>query len=321
MKLICDCKRRRGTTLSPSSSIERNILTLKQLLVVPLIAPQMKSTRLLLVLSVGPISILIPSYAWSPRSKPILRKGNHPTRPLANKFDPINNNMVNESMRIRGGGTSLEMTSNPLIASLIPRLGVITSTLLYFSPMSAVRAASRDGSLGDLNPIPLALMAVASMCWLVYGLSIRNPFVTLSNLPGAVAAIWYVTAVLPLLKGSQLETMQNTVVALSAITICLWTYLSLSDKPIAQVQSMLGLFASGLFIVLSGSPLSTIKTVLSTRNSGSILSSLTIAQVTNTAIWSAYGLAIKDKFVYGPNLTGLGFGLVQLVLKLAFPSK
>jgi len=187
--------------------------------------------------------------------------------------------------------------------------------------MSAVRAASRDGSLGDLNPIPLALMAVASMCWLVYGLSIRNPFVTLSNLPGAVAAIWYVTAVLPLLKGSQLETMQNTVVALSAITICLWTYLSLSDKPIAQVQSMLGLFASGLFIVLSGSPLSTIKTVLSTRNSGSILSSLTIAQVTNTAIWSAYGLTIKDKFVYGPNLTGLGFGLVQLVLKLVFPSK
>ena len=301
--------------------LERDILTLKQS-AVPLIGRQMKSTRLLLVLSFGPIGILIPSHAWIPRSKPILRKGNHPTRdrPLANKFDPINNKMGDES-RIRGGGTSLQMMSNPLIASLIPRLGVITSTLLYFSPMSAVRVASRDGSLGDLNPIPLALMAVASMCWLVYGLSIRNPFVTLSNLPGAVAAIWYVTAVLPLLKGNQLETMQNTVVALSAITICLWTYLSLSDKPIAQVQSMLGLFASGLFIVLSGSPLSTIKTVLSTRNSGSILSSLTIAQVTNTALWSAYGLAIKDKFVYGPNLTGLGFGLVQLVLKLAFPSK
>lgn len=39
------------------------------------------------------------------------------------------------------------------------------------------------------------------------------------------------------------------------------------------------------------------------------------------ALWSAYGLAIKDKFVYGPNLTGLGFGLIQLALKLVFPSK
>lgn len=224
-------------------------------------------------------------------------------------------------MYIRGGGAPVEMIPNHLITSVVPRLGVITSTLLYFSPMAAVRAASKDGSLGDLNPIPLALMAVASMCWLVYGLSIRNPFVALSNLPGCVAAIWYSTTVLPLLKGSQLKTTQNTIVTLSAVVVTLWTYLSLSNRPMGQVQSMLGLFASGLFIVLSGSPLSTIKTVLSTRNAGSILSSTTIAQVTNTALWSAYGFAIGDKFVYGPNLAGLGFGLIQLVLKLAFPSK
>jgi hypothetical protein len=47
---------------------------------------------------------------------------------------------------------------------------------------------------------------------------------------------------------------------------------------------------------------------------------LTLAQVTNTALWSVYGLAIKDKFVYGPNMVGLGFGIIQLLLKLAFPS-
>jgi len=187
--------------------------------------------------------------------------------------------------------------------------------------MSAVRAASKDESLGDLNPIPLAIMAISSVCWLVYGLSIQDPYVTLSNVPGCIASIWYITAVLPLVKGDQLKNTQNIVVALSAITINLWTYLSLTHKSIVKVRSALGLFASALFIVLSASPLSTIKTVLSTRNSGSILTPLTFAQVTNTALWSAYGLAIKDKFVYGPNLTGLGFGLVQLVLKLSFPSK
>eukprot|EP00585_Thalassiosira_rotula_P008951 CAMPEP_0196145472 /NCGR_PEP_ID=MMETSP0910-20130528/20370_1 /TAXON_ID=49265 /ORGANISM="Thalassiosira rotula, Strain GSO102" /LENGTH=230 /DNA_ID=CAMNT_0041407427 /DNA_START=220 /DNA_END=912 /DNA_ORIENTATION=+ len=230
-------------------------------------------------------------------------------------------------MRVRGGGgssSSLEMSSlatNPLITSLIPKIGIITSTLLYFSPMSAVRAASKDESLGDLNPIPLAIMAISSVCWLVYGLSIQDPYVTLSNVPGCIASIWYITAVLPLVKGDQLKNTQNIVVALSAITINLWTYLSLTHKSIVKVRSALGLFASALFIVLSASPLSTIKTVLSTRNSGSILTPLTFAQVTNTALWSAYGLAIKDKFVYGPNLTGLGFGLVQLVLKLSFPSK
>ena len=281
---------------------------------------------MLLVISVGISSSFIPSsHAW--------RKSighNHPT--ATNRCnDPFNsknhnqNNIMNtpEPMQIRGGDTttSLDMTTtNTLITSLIPRLGIITSTLLYFSPMSAVRAASTANLLGDLNPTPLALMAVASLCWLVYGLSIRNSFVTLSNLPGCIVSIWYVMSVLPLLEGRQLENMQYTVVCLSALTISLWTYLSQSSIPIAKVQSTLGLYASGLFVVLSSSPLSTIKTVLSTRNAGSILSSLTISQVTNTALWSVYGLAIKDKFVYGPNMVGLGFGLIQLLLKLAFPS-
>jgi solute carrier family 50 protein (sugar transporter) len=164
-------------------------------------------------------------------------------------------------------------------------------------------------------------MAVSSLCWLVYGLSVRDPFVTLSNVPGSIASVWYVTAVLPLLKGSQLQTTQNIVVGLSALTINLWTWLALTNRSLEQVSSALGLFASALFIVLSGSPLSTIKTVLSTKNSKSILTQLTFAQITNTALWSAYGLAIKDKFVYGPNMAGLGFGLIQLALKLVFPSK
>ena len=214
---------------------------------------------------------------------------------------------------------SLDINS-PLVKQLVPKIGILTSTLLYFSPLAAVRSASSSESLGDLNPVPLAIMAVSSICWLVYGLSIQDPYVTLSNVPGAIASIWYVTAVLPLLKGGQLQTTQSIIVGLAAITINLWTYLSLTKKTMAQVSSALGLFASGLFIVLSGSPLSTIKTVLRAKDSGTILAPLTFAQVTNTALWSAYGLAIREKFVYGPNAVGLGFGLIQLLLKLMFPS-
>ena len=88
--------------------------------------------------------------------------------------------------------------------------------------------------------------------------------------------------VLPLLKGGQLQTTQNIVVGLSALTINLWTWLSLTSKSLEQVSSSLGLFASALFIVLSGSPLSTIKTVLATKDSKSILTQLTFAQITNT---------------------------------------
>lgn len=40
------------------------------------------------------------------------------------------------------------------------------------------------------------------------------------------------------------------------------------------------------------------------------------------ALWTTYGVfAAKDIFVWGPNGTGLILGLVQLALKLVYPSK
>ena len=93
------------------------------------------------------------------------------------------------------GGSSLEMSSaSSIVTTLVPRIGILTSTLLYFSPFTAVRQASSSDSLNDLNPVPLAIMAVSSLCWLVYGLSVRDPYVTLSNVPGCIASIWYVVA-------------------------------------------------------------------------------------------------------------------------------
>lgn len=234
--------------------------------------------------------------------------------------DPIN--IMRKPLSVRED-SSLDMSpSRPSMASLIPKAGVITATLLYFSPIAAVYAASKSESMGELNPAPLAIMAVSSLCWLMYGLSVRDPYVTLSNTPGCIASIWYIITLLPLIRdGDQLKQTQRLIVALVGITIHLWVYLSLSQKTIEQIRKGLGLFASALFIVLSGSPLSTIKTVISTRNSISILAPLTFAQIVNTTLWSVYGLAIGDKFVYGPNMTGLGLGLVQLILKLCFPSK
>lgn len=218
-------------------------------------------------------------------------------------------------------GGSLDMFSSQFVTTLVPTIGILTTSLLYLSPMTAVRSASKERSLGDLNPIPLAIMAVSSVCWLVYGLSIRDHYVTLSNVPGSIAGIYYVTSVLPLVQGKQLKTTRRIILGLSTITINLWTWLSVTNKTIPDVSSVLGSFASALFIILSGSPLSTIKKVITTRNSASILTQMTAAQVLDTTLWSAYGLAIKDKFVWGPCAVGLCFGLIQLVLKILFPSK
>lgn len=210
-----------------------------------------------------------------------------------------------------------------LAQTLAPQVGVVTSTALYLAPLLSVWKAIQDNDLGDLNPLPLAIMSVVSVSWLAYGVSARDKYVALSNIAGAIVSIGYVVGMLPLLANQKKSLRQTQGVLMAGITavLSLWTYLGVSQAPLSKISTTLGMFASTLFIILSGSPLSTIKAVISTRNSASILGSLTGAQVTNTLLWSAYGLAVKDLFVWGPNVIGFSLGLIQLLLKVLFPAK
>lgn len=251
----------------------------------------------------------------------------HPKQGLAFQKDTLrtspSSSTISQISTLRGGALQLSPEALALAETLAPKVGVLTSTFLYFAPAATVLQAIKDDDIGSLNTLPLALMAIVSLSWLAYGVAGRNIYVALSNIFGCVGSIGYVVGILPLLskRKSQLRTTQGVILAGAAALLSLWTYLGLSHAPAATISTSLGLFASALFIVLSGSPLSTIKTVVSNRDSSSILGTLMAAQVVNTALWSAYGVAIKDRFVWGPNMVGLGLGLVQLVLKLAFPAK
>eukprot|EP00568_Trieres_chinensis_P012056 CAMPEP_0183297868 /NCGR_PEP_ID=MMETSP0160_2-20130417/5036_1 /TAXON_ID=2839 ORGANISM="Odontella Sinensis, Strain Grunow 1884" /NCGR_SAMPLE_ID=MMETSP0160_2 /ASSEMBLY_ACC=CAM_ASM_000250 /LENGTH=294 /DNA_ID=CAMNT_0025459765 /DNA_START=65 /DNA_END=949 /DNA_ORIENTATION=+ len=237
--------------------------------------------------------------------------GRHPTPPSSSASS------AGPSLKLLPEGALL------LAETVAPRVGILTSTLLYFSPASAVLRAVRDGDAGSLNPLPLSIMAVTSVAWLAYGLCVRDRYVALSNIAGCVGSAAYVVGLLPLLRddSERLLIMQAVVIGGIAATLCLWTYLSLSGASVAVAGKALGLFASALFVILSGSPLSTIGTVVKNGDASSILAPLTGAQVINTSLWSAYGLAVRDRFIWGPNVVGLVLGLVQLSLKILFPSK
>ena len=42
--------------------------------------------------------------------------------------------------------------------------------------------------------------------------------------------------------------------------------------------------------------------------------------MTNCGTWTIYGFAIGDIWVWGPNLAGFLLGVVQLLLKMLYPS-
>lgn len=203
-----------------------------------------------------------------------------------------------------------------------PVAGVFTSNALYFSPLAATLERTKAGSMGDLNPLPAAITVLSTIAWLQYGLSIANPFVVASNVPGLTAAIAGFVLMLPLMRGhSDLQVTQTTFVGGCAATLGLWTWLVFSRVTAAARSAILGYWASVLFVVLCASPLSTIQKVIQRKDASSVYAPATAAQCANCGLWTAYGyLGIRDVFVWGPNLTGLVLGLMQLALKLIFPS-
>jgi len=239
-------------------------------------------------------------------------------RPTRKGAEPAKLRSAKDVLRVRGGKSEMSIFGS----NLFPIVGLFTSNALYFSPIPAVLERLKEGSLGSLNPIPTACILLSTIAWLMYAFSVPNPWVVASNLPGACAAIAAMTMTLPLMKGSkQLLAVQSTLVGGTLINLSLWSYLIFSGMAPAARSRMLGLYASAFFIILAASPLSTIQKVVATKDSASIYAPMTVAQCVNSGLWSVYGFfGAKDVFVWGPNVTGLGLGLLQLLLKLVFPS-
>jgi len=211
-----------------------------------------------------------------------------------------------------------------VVDDVFPILGVALANVLFFAPLPGVAAVARAGMLGSFNVLPQAVMVLSTTVWVMYGLSVANPFIFAANAPGCIASVGYYIVTLPLIPQSASDTrrsMQTIVVAGAAFTVGLWGVLVFSGCPPATRSFYLGLYGSILCVAMFASPLSTVALVVATSDSSSIYAPLALAQVLNCGTWTAYGFAIGDIWVWGPNGCGLGLGLLLVMLKLSYPDR
>ena len=228
---------------------------------------------------------------------------------------------LRQPLRVRGGAGAA-MSAGVVERVVCPALGFVLSSALYYSPVPALRSCLEKQSLGQFNPIPSATMVIGTTAWLGYGLSVKDPWIAATNLPGTLVAIAQMVVMLPLMKpGRQLSQVQAIILGGATATTALWARLIFGGVSAAARSRALGIYATIICIALFASPLTTIASVVRNRNAASILAPLTASQVANCVLWTTYGVfAAKDPFVWGPNGVGLVLGLVQLACKLAFPS-
>ena len=174
------------------------------------------------------------------------------------------------------------MVGSLLLEVYFPLIGVVLSNALYLAPAPAVAQAVRTGKLGSLNVLPLVLMVVSTTAWISYALSVPNPYITASNLPGAVAAVAYLVFTLPLMPreaAAERRTVQLIAVAGTAALLVLWSYLVLGGLAAEERSKALGFYGSLICVILFASPLSTMREVIAAKSSATIYAPLTLAQL------------------------------------------
>ncbi|KAL7436219.1 hypothetical protein ACHAXH_006889, partial [Discostella pseudostelligera] len=73
---------------------------------------------------------------------------------------------------------------------ICPLLGAIFANLMFSAPIRDVHMAVKQGSLGDLNPTPWAVMTGNCTGWIVYSFLLQNWFIFWANAPGLIISIW-----------------------------------------------------------------------------------------------------------------------------------
>jgi len=208
-----------------------------------------------------------------------------------------------------------------ILQTIVPAGGAVISTVMYASPLPTVAKAVQARAIGDINPIPFCVTIANTIIWCVYGLLKHDPFITTPNTPGVAMAVWATIAAYGLADDKVRSQLRNIILA---ETLCLpvlgvFTSFVISD-PAAQL-GLWGLAGNLVCICMYASPLTTMGDVIRTRNSASILVPLTMTTLLNASLWTAYGLAIWDAYVFIPNGLGAVLAVAQLALTWAFPAR
>mmetsp|Transcript_24913 Transcript_24913/g.42399 ORF Transcript_24913/g.42399 Transcript_24913/m.42399 type:complete len:226 (-) Transcript_24913:94-771(-) len=204
----------------------------------------------------------------------------------------------------------------PMWLELCGKGAPMASILVFMAPIPTIRRVSIDRSVGNLPLLPYSSMVSSTFVWVVYGILKSEPKVWSANGVGLVLGTYYFLEFIRFspkrsstLPGSVIQHFQGI---LGFLLLCM-------GLAYGGGAPWVGYLGVALCVAMFASPLAALKVVLETKSAKAIPLPFTIASVVNCFLWSVIGIFDMDDYnIYVPNLLGLLFGLIQVVLKLIY---
>ncbi|KAJ0238460.1 Bidirectional sugar transporter SWEET16 [Hirschfeldia incana] len=195
-------------------------------------------------------------------------------------------------------------------------IGNVISVLVFLSPVEAFWKIVKRRSTEEYECLPYICTLLGSSLWTYYGIVTPGEYlVSTVNGFGVLAESIYVLIFLFFVPKPRFLKTITLVLALNilfpAIAIA-GTRTAFGD---AKTRSnSMGFICATLNIIMYGSPLSAIKTVVTTKSVKYMPFWLSFFLFLNGAIWGVYALLVHDVFLLVPNGMGFFFGTMQLLI-------
>lgn len=198
-------------------------------------------------------------------------------------------------------------------------IGNIISVLLFLSPLGTFWRIVKHKSTEEFESFPYICTLLSSALWTYYGITKPGSILVATvNGFGVVVEIVFVTLFL-VFAPPRTRAKTGTLVALLDVgfpsgVILITRFILHGDTRI----DVIGFLCAGLNIVMYGSPLAAMKTVITTKSVEYMPFLLSFFIFLNGGIWTFYAVLVQDFFLGVPNGVGFLLGTAQLVLYLIY---
>ncbi|XP_044499627.1 bidirectional sugar transporter SWEET17-like [Mangifera indica] len=195
-------------------------------------------------------------------------------------------------------------------------IGNVISVLVFLSPARTFWRILKHKSTENFESLPYICTLLNSSLWTYYGI-IRPGEYLVATVNGFGALVEAVFVILFLIYAPSKQIRDRTAVLVGILdvgflaTAILVTRLALQG----ELRTIaLGFICAGLNVVTYASPLSAMKTVVTTKSVEYMPFLLSFFLFLNGGIWALYALLVGDIFLGVPNGAGFVLGAAQLVL-------
>ncbi|RDX64872.1 Bidirectional sugar transporter SWEET17, partial [Mucuna pruriens] len=193
--------------------------------------------------------------------------------------------------------------------------GNIISILMFLSPIPTFWKIKKHGSTEDFSSLPYICTLLNCSLWTYYGIIKDGEYLvaTVNGFGIVVEIIYIILFLIYAPKGIRAKTailaliLDVGILAAAMIT----TQLTLHGE---ARSAAFGIMGAALNIVMYSSPLSIMKTVVTTKSVAYMPFLLSFFFFLNGGVWLLYAVLVRDLILGVPNGTGFLLGAVQLGL-------